>query len=209
MNRSDLDWSYLTNGMVPVLVLSAITLGAFAGSLWTRTNGALLEAQQSSELAALEQQRVELGDRLEARKQFEERFAQLYERGVVGEEQRLSWAQTLRDGATDLALPYLRYTAAPQKAFAAPYLGDASAAPVLATSMQLEAGLVHEGDLLRLFDRLRDEAPGLVSVAGCTLERVNGAAPPQADKANIASTCQLRWFSIQLAGAVQDAEVEP
>jgi hypothetical protein len=207
MNRSELDWSYLTNGMGPALVLSAITLCAFAGSLWTRANGALLAEQQSGELADLEQQRVELGERLEARKQFEVRFARLYERGVVGDEQRLRWAQTLRDGATDLALPYLRYTAAPQKAFAAPYLQDESAAPVLMTSMQVEAGLVHEGDLLRLFDRLRDDAPGLMSVAGCTLERVTGAAP-LADKANIASACQLHWFSIQLASAAPDTEVE-
>ena len=144
---------------------------------------------------------MELGQRLQARAAFETRFTEIDAAGMVGAEQRLQWAQILRDSAGELRLPYLRYNAAPQQPFEAPYLAAGVTAPVRVTRMELQAGLVHEGDLLRLFARLRDEAPGLVDVTGCALERVSGDAPPEPDKANIAGTCQLRWYSIQLESA--------
>ncbi len=208
MNRFDADWRYLMQGMMPALIVGGLALCALAGSLWIRADGALLAREWNDRLAELEQQRLELGNRLQARQQFETRFAELEKAGIVGEEQRLWWAQTLRDTATELRLPYLRYTAAPSEAFEAPYLIEGTAAPVFATTMDLDAGLVHEGDLLRLFERLRDKAPGFMSVAGCTLERVNGDAPPKPDGANLASTCQLRWFSIRLASAAVGTELE-
>jgi hypothetical protein len=207
MNRFEPDWAYLTNGMIPALVLTGVALCLAAGSFWLRADGVLVSQQQRQELEALEQQRVDLGNRLRARQQFEARFGELSAAGIVGEERRLGWAQTLRDIAADLQLPYLRYTAAPRRAFAAAYL-SAGSPPVSATDMEVDAGLVHEGDLLRIFARLRDEAPGLVSVVGCTLERVSGAAAPELDKANVATNCRLRWFSIQIASAAAAMELE-
>ena len=91
---------------------------------------------------------------------------------MVGEEQRLDWAQVLRDSATALRLPYLRYAAAPQQPFEAAYLVPGVTAPVMSTTMEVQAGLVHEVDLLRLIAKLREEAPGFFGVTGCTLDRV-------------------------------------
>jgi hypothetical protein len=207
MNRFEPDWAYLTHGMVPALVLTGVALCAAAGSFWLRADGVLVSQQQREQLDAMEQQRVDLGARLRARQQFEARFAELSEAGVVGEEQRLGWAQTLRDSAADLQLPYLRYTAAPRRVFEAAYL-SAGSTSVLATDMEVDAGLLHEGDFVRLFARLRDEAPGLVSVVGCTLERVGDPAAPEPDKVNVAAHCQLRWFSVQLASAAMAMELE-
>ena len=207
MNRFEPDWAYLTYRMVPALVLTGVALCAAAGSSWLRASGVMLSLQQRQQLEALDEQRVGLGNRLRAREQFEARFAELSEGGVVGEEQRLAWAQALRDSAEDLQLPYLRYTAAPRRVFEAPYLA-AGSAPVLATDMEIDAGLVHEGDLLRLFARLQNDAPGFVSITGCTLERVGSDTAPESDKANVASNCQLRWFSIQIASAAVAMETE-
>ncbi len=201
MSRHDLDWGYLTHGLAWRFAGCAVALLLLAGSMWLRADYGTRTDAQRQQVDALELQRVELASRLRARAEFEERFAEIEAAGMVGEEQRLQWAQTLRDSAGDLRLPYLRYTAMPRQVFEAPYLLAGVAAPVLATSMELQAGLVHEGDLLRLIERLRAQAPGLVGVTGCTLERVSSDALPQADKANITSTCQLRWYSIQLPSA--------
>ena len=201
MKQHDVDWAYLTQGFGLRLVLCGLTLLALGASVWFRADYALRSDQPRQQLDALDQQRLELASRLQARAQFAARFAELGAAGIVGEEQRLQWAQVLRDSATVLRLPYLRYSAAPQRPFDAPYLAPGVAAPVMATDMELQVGLVHEEDLLRLISRLRHEAPGLLSVTGCTLERPGGALPPQPDKANITGTCQLRWFSIPLASA--------
>lgn len=200
MTTADIDWSYLRQGVVLRFALCALAVAAFAASAWARTHYAAESDVEQQQLAALDQQRSELASRLKARQAYAARYVELEEAGVVGEEQRLEWAQTLRDSATALRLPYLRYSASPQQPFEAPWLVPGTAAPVRATTMELQAGLVHEGDLLRLIARLRDEAPGYFDVTGCTLERTGGDTPPEPDKANITGTCQLRWYSIPVGG---------
>ena len=54
-------------------------------------------------------------------------------------------------------------------------------APVLVSQMDLQLGLVHELDLLRLLARLR-KAPGLLQVQSCSLEMLAADTAPQADK---------------------------
>jgi hypothetical protein len=71
----------------------------------------------------------------------------------------------------------------------------------MASTMELQTGLVHEVDLLRLLARLHRQAPGLFGVTGCSLERTSADALPQPQKANITSTCELRWFTIPLSPA--------
>jgi hypothetical protein len=196
MTRPDVDWQYLGEGLGLRLGLAVTLVLAFGATLWLRADYATLSASEGQALAALEQQRLDLARRVQARDRYAAYFDELAGAGVVGEEQRLAWAQVLRDTAADLGLPYLRYTAAPRQPFEPDWLMTGAEAPVAATVMELQAGLVHEGDLLGLLERLREEAPGHFAVTGCALERVGAEAPPAPDKANVAATCQLRWHSI-------------
>ena len=201
MNRPDIDWTYLRQGLIARLLVCVVSVLALAFSVWSRAQYTSESDSQQQQLAALEQQRTELATRLQARQQYADRFEALAAAGVVGAEHRLDWAQTLRDSATALRLPYLRYTAAPQQPFEAAYLVPGTTAPVLSTTMELQVGLVHEMDLLRLMARLREEAPGMFTVTGCTSIASATNVAPEPDKANLTSSCQLRWFSIPLAGA--------
>ncbi len=199
MNRSDIDWGYLRHGLAIRLLVCAASLAALAFSFWSRGQYTLASDTRQQELATLEQQRTELATRLQARQRYAQRFEELAAAGTVGPERRLDWAQALRDSAAALRLPYLRYAAAPQQPFAAPWLVAGTAAPVLSTEMELQVGLVHEVDLLRLIGQLRDRAPGTFSVSGCTIGRLGENAAPEPDKANLTGDCRLRWFSIPLA----------
>jgi hypothetical protein len=81
-------------------------------------------------------------------------------------------------------------------------------APVLVSQMDLQLGLVHEIDLLRLLARLR-EAPGLLQVRSCNLEMLAAETAPQPDKANLTGSCQLNLYSIPreatLAAAIPES----
>ena len=206
MNRPDIDWMYLRDGLVVRLVLCAASLLALAASVWGRGQFTTESDMQQQQMAALDQQRSDLASRLQARQLYSARFDALEAAGVVGEEQRLDWAQVLHDSATALKLPYLRYTAAPQQPFEATYLVPGKTAPVMSTIMEVQAGLVHELDLLRLVAKLREEAPGLFGVTGCALERAGHDIPPEPNRANITGSCRLRWFSIPLAGTAAMAD---
>lgn len=207
LSTPNIDWLYMRSALLAPLVALGVAVALLAASYVGRARITAESVVARQELASLDQQRLDLASRLEARRRYGERFESIAQAGIVGAEQRLAWAEALRLAAKKLHLPYLRYSASPQQPFAVAYLVPGEAAQVNATAMELQAGLVHEGDLLRLFEVLRDQAPGLFSVTGCALERAGGTATaPEPDRANITGTCELRWFSIPMAATAPVAE---
>ena len=201
MDRRELDWSYLRSGLVgPAAFLLACTLAWGATTVYGGRARATLDSERQS-LASLEAERDELTERREARRRFARLYKDLATAGVVGPEHRLAWIQATRDAAADLGLPYLRYSTGTQKPFEADWLVPGVAAPVLASPMDLQLGLVHEGDLLDLLDRLR-AAPGLLQVQSCSLEMLAADGGPEPGKANLTGNCQLVMYSIPREAAV-------
>ncbi len=199
MRPPDMDWKFFFQGLAWRIAVCMIALAALGASYWI--HGDFLSASDSrqQQLAALDQQRTALAERLQAEKEFGSRFQSLQATGVIGGEQRLMLAQVLHDAASTLGFPYLRYAIGPRHAFQVPYPQPGQLAAVQATAVEVQMGLVHELDLLRLVDWLHEQAPGFFSVAGCSLERVAGHdGASGAGKANVAGTCTLRWYSIPL-----------
>lgn len=195
MTRPELDWRFLLEGMM----LPALCLLAGAALLGTTTIYRTrldnrLEAERQ-ELASIEQERNELISRRKAREQFSATYRELTASSIVGPDQRLQWVQAVRSSAASLGLPYLRYTTGPQEVFTAPYLMAGISAPVFDSPMDLQLGLVHEVDLLRLLDKLA-ASPGLFHVRSCKLERLERNTAAESNQANLSGSCQLAWFSI-------------
>lgn len=207
MSLRDLDWAHLRQGLLgPALLLLVCTVVWGATTVYGARATATLQAEQQS-LAGLEAERNELTERREARRRFAQLYQELSANGVVGPEQRLAWIQATRDAGRDLHLPYLRYTASPQRPFEAPWLVPGVTAPVLVSQMDLQLGLVHELDLFRLLERLR-EAPGLLQVESCSLEMLSADSAPQADKANLTGSCQLNLYSMPRESTLAAASPE-
>lgn len=204
MTRPDPDWGFLRQGMLlPSLCLLAGTLlWATTTTYRTRLDNAL-EAERQA-LAGIEQERQELISRREAREQFSAVYRELTASGIVGPDQRLQWVQSLRSSTSSLGLPYVRYSTGPQDVFTAPYLMAGISAPVMKSPMELQLGLVHELDLLRLLDKL-EEYPGLFHVEACQLERLEGNRAAESDRANLSGSCQLNWFSIPVGSSLAAA----
>jgi hypothetical protein len=154
-------------------------------------------------LASLEQESADFAGRREAKRRFAATFRNLERRGIVGRDQRLAWVQATRDAGETLQLPYLRYATGPQRAFTPAWLVPGESAAVQVSVMELQLGLVHELDLLRLLASL-EQAPGLLQVRSCSLERLGVDATPEGGKANLTGTCALAWYSIPPDG-VTDA----
>lgn len=208
MSPRDLDWVHLRQGLLgPTLLLLACAAVWGATTVYDARATATLQAEQMS-LASLEADRNTLTERREARRRFARLYQQLAVDGVVGPEQRLAWIQATRDAGSELQLPYLRYTASPQRPFEAAWLVPGLSAPVLVSQMDLQFGLVHELDLFRLVTRLR-EAPGLLQVDSCNLELLPGDAGPQPDKANLTGGCVLSLYSMPRESTLAAANPEP
>ena len=195
MKQRDLDWAYLRQGLlgaVSLTLVCAVIWGATTAYL-TRATTTLTNEQQTR--SNLEAERNELTERRDARRKFARIFQQLSVNGVVGDEQRLAVVQATRTASQKVRLPYLRYTTNPQQPFEAPWLIPGVAAPVRVSLIDLQLGLVHELDLLRLFAQLR-EAPGRPEVRSCSLELLGDDKAPEPNRANISGNCQLALYSI-------------
>lgn len=132
-------------------------------------------------------------------------FVELYRSGVIGDEHRLSWVEALRASADALALPALSYDIEAQQPFVPDYALTAGAFDVRVSRMHLDVGLLHEGDLERLFDELTRRADGLYSVRACDLKRSAGGARPGAQ---LTADCLLEWYTLELRGSHIDLEAQ-
>lgn len=195
MNLRDLDWAHLRQSLLgagSLALVCAVVWGATT-AYRARANATLADEQQTR--SSLEAERSELTERRDARRKFARIFQQLSVDGVVGDEQRLAMVQATRAASQALRLPYLRYTTSPQQTFEAPWLVPGTAAPVRVSLMDLQVGLVHELDLLRLLAQLR-LAPGRPEVRSCSLELLGVDKAPEPTTANISGNCQLALYSI-------------
>ena len=195
MNRHEIDWAYLRQGLLGAALLTLVSAVVWGATTAYRLRAAATLTAEEQTRSGLEAERNELTERREARRRFARIFQRLSVSGVVGDEPRLALIQATRAASEQLRLPYLRYTTGPQRLFEAPWLVPGVAAPVRVSLMDLQLGLVHELDLLRLFAQLR-EAPGQPEVRSCSLELLGVDKAPEPDKANLSGSCQLALYSI-------------
>ena len=191
MNRETIDWVFLRTGMT--LPLIALAVGAIMVVAGVVAQSSVASASQESfiELSTLETVSVELRRRRATVESYREAYRQLQDAGFIADENRLEWVRALREGASELSLPYLRYSVDAQRR----YNDAAGLTSVLGSTMEIQAGLVHELDLLRLIDRLSG-APGVFVVTGCSLRWIGAAIEPSATNTNISADCQLEWLTI-------------
>lgn len=138
---------------------------------------------------------VQLGQDGGAIRQKLARFGELRQRGAIGEAQRLDWIELLnalrhKHGIT------LQYELAPQREL------ESKAAGVFsfhASTMKLQLGLLHEEDLLRILDDLRQQARALVLLRHCKLGRRHEAddEPNGPLGAQLQADCRIDWVMLR------------
>ena len=198
VNKRSLDWSYLGENMLIPMATLGIAIALLVFGDWYQSVHEDRYAQYS-----VSQKNIHNDyDALIARKRTLERYHQRYDQfrttGFVGREDRLDWVETIRTTATDLALPYVTYSIEPQAPVIPPRTATQVDADVQvrASKVELDIGLVHELDLLRFFNQLQTEAPGLMKVDECSMMRQNSSEESRANEANIVAICKLLVFSV-------------
>lgn len=120
-------------------------------------------------------------------------FNTLQTRGMIGEEQRLEWVELLKDIRDTRRLIDLQYEIAPQRKLDT---ATGNGFAFYSSTMTLQLKLLHEEDLTRLLDDLRQRARALIQVKRCDVARLpfntgnNPSAPLQAD-------CQIDWITLR------------
>lgn len=198
MNRFDFDWQFIRcHTLLPVLT-AAIAASILIAGIWVHDTQQDLYAQISVSQDTMHDDYNALVYRRRLVDRYHRRYQRFHELGFVGRESRLDWIETLRETMTDLTLPSLSYTIEPQLRVVAPVqsilAGDDIA--IHLSRLHLELGLVHEIDLLRFFDELQRNAPGLIKVDGCDMSWQADESTQPSVSANILADCSILIFSV-------------
>ena len=119
--------------------------------------------------------------------------------GMVGEERRLSWIESLDTTNQVLKLPKLSYNLLPQEKFIRPGLKISSDVKMNSSPMELTMGLLHEEDLMAVLEGLRLSIKNLFTVESCSLTRSGRISNTvNTQDTNISSKCTIRWVTIDV-----------
>jgi hypothetical protein len=95
-------------------------------------------------------------------------------------------------------LPALRYEVSTQQPFEPDFPAEKGRYEPYVSDMRLDIGLLHEEDLVTVFDKLQAEAPGVFTVQNCQIQRAREAFVDDPTEANLTATCMVRWITVRL-----------
>jgi hypothetical protein len=194
---AEVDWRLLRGALVLLtasLVVSAVVVvGSYQfwdamDRTYRRESAKLLSIRSRYQTIDEEERLIEI---------FLPRYQALEARGVIGREQRLDWIETLRTASADLKLPELRYSINTQNEYQADFPLQTGAFQVYVSEMTLDLGLLHEGDLPALLDRLEHDATGLYRVSRCSIDRIREPVGLDPTQPNLRAACTLEWLTVK------------
>ena len=135
--------------------------------------------QETKKLAAAASaQRAEIQGRLASASEEEreikaslQQYQALAARGMVGEEKRLDWIDTVTAIKNERRLFEIRYSIEPQEELNYPGFAPGSGVRFVASRVKMNLQLLHEGDLLGFIDELSRRGKPYLSVRSCDMRR--------------------------------------
>lgn len=188
---------------MPALALAIAVVVSFAMVAYSSNQRSQSEKQYSDQVTALQEARVRYqrsGEERETVTHYLQGYRQLEKLGFVGTEQRLNWVESLRVANVQVGLASVEYQLSAQEPFAYVAKDNPLSDRVKQSRMRLTFGVLHEGDLSRLFRAMAAQQPGLFALNGCSLDRAGRRGAPIAKEANLAAECELSWLTIDPKG---------
>ena len=189
---------------LPVLA-ALLLLGAGGGLIWA-ADAALKAAQRQAAIAQRERQ---LSTERLARIAEEEREVKekldVYQRlkalNIIGEERRIEWADAIARIRAQRELLDVRYRVERQRLLlSAP--GKPGNIDFYASAMRVDLQLLHEEDLLRFLNDLRDSGNAYYSVRNCAMSRTGSVSAGAATMApRLRADCSIDLITLIDRGA--------
>ena len=163
--------------------------------------------QETKKLAAaMSKQRAEVQTKLASTTEEEreikanlQQYQALAARGMVGEENRLDWIDTITAIKNERHLFNIGYSIEPQKPLDYPGFTAGGGVNFLTSRVKIEMQLLHEEDLLDFIDDLSKRGKSYLSARSCDVQRVDregggGATSPLAPR--LKATCAYDLITI-------------
>jgi len=183
---------------LPLLACIAFLAAGAALIAWSESR----RVAEARTLAEARVERAQAKDRLmriaEEEKEVSEKL-EVYKRlkalGILGEEQRLEWADAMARIRTQRELPDLRYRVERQRMLKS-VAGKPAKVDFYASTMRVELALLHEGDLLHFLSDLRNSGNAYYSVRNCSVSRTGAPASATGLAPRLRAECEIDLITI-------------
>jgi hypothetical protein len=183
---------------LPLALLVAL-LGAGAGLiLWAQHEQQAAQRQLAAARAERSQAQERLTRIAEEEKEVNDKLA-VYRRlkglHILGEEQRLEWADAMTRIRTTRELLDVRYLVDRQRVIST-IAGKPAGVEFYASTMKVEIALLHEGDLLAFLRDLRDSGNAYYAVKRCAITRTGTAPTGTSIVPRLRAQCEIDLITI-------------
>lgn len=124
-------------------------------------------------------------------------YRNLLARGVIGDERRLEWVETIGQIKNDNKLFEIKYQIEPQRALELPGIAPSSQVEFRASALKVEMQLLHEGDLLVFINELRRRLKAHVLVRSCSIERLVRPGEDRGITPRLHAACTIDLITIR------------
>jgi len=196
---NNIDWRYLQQPLIIFIfsVMVATAMGV-VGYQYESTQIAKYDKAVET-LRTTHTLYINMVNDIDLLEQYRNLYSGYKSSGLIGEERRLSWIESLENTNKVLKLPTLSYSLLPQEKFIRPGLKVKSGVELSGSAMELTMGLLHEEDILAVLEGLRLSIKNLFTVESCSLRRNSKVGVPlNTKKTNLRSICTIRWVTIDV-----------
>jgi len=192
-----IDWFYLRRPLFIIVVAIVVSVAfALAGYHYEKTQHEEYEVALST-LRSTHKLYSNIINDIDLLDQYRSLYSEYKSSGLVGEERRLSWIESLESTNEVLRLPTLTYNLNPQEDFKRPGFKLKRGVAVMSSPMDLTIGMLHEEDLFALLEGLRLSIQNLFTVDSCSIIRISAVDRSlDTKKANLRTLCTIRWVTI-------------
>ncbi len=194
---SKIDWYYLRRPLL-ILTLALMISAAIVAVGYQYEKLQREEYQQAlSTLRSTHKLYSNIINDIDLLEQYRNLYREYKSSGVVGEERRLSWIESLESTNEVLRLPTLNYSLLPQEEFKRPGFKLKRGVSVMSSPMELKIGMLHEEDLFALLEGLHLSIDNMFTVDSCSIRRKSPVGTSlETRSANLRSECTIRWVTI-------------
>jgi hypothetical protein len=196
---NSIDWRYLQQPLI-IFILAVIVATSMAVVGYQYESAQIKKYDKAVEtLRTTHTRYINMVKDIDLLEQYRNLYSGYKSSGLIGEERRLSWIESLENTNKVLKLPTLSYSLLPQEKFIRPGLKVKSGVELSGSAMELTMGLLHEEDILAVLEGLRLSIKNLFTVESCSLSRSGKVGVPlNTKKTNLRSECTIRWVTINV-----------
>jgi len=184
-----------------------VCLALFAAGGWLIWKAGQIKRVSQQQLGAAQNERTQNDQRLariaEEEREVSEKLAvyqQLKTLHILGDEQRLEWADAVNRIRSQRELLDVRYRVERQKQLSS-IPGKPGSVDFYASTMNVDLALLHEEDLLRFLSDLRASGNAYYAVRSCKMERTGQAATGTTITPRLHALCSIDLITAKDFGA--------